>query len=180
MISIAANTDPEKMDQVKAWTMFEPWPEESSRRLENDCDCDECGPASARKRQRHGQPRRLLCLLRPCSGSLRHRNTHHRSPPQPPSLRVQPSRSRRAEGLRRELRKTAQDPLGSRRLAARVGSQRGRRQAWSRRRWFDSDGLLQNARDARPVHLHAPLLLAVHPLLDSLIELLKLYKTVQK
>ena len=55
MISIAANTDPEKMDQVKAWTMFEPWPEESSRRLENDCDCDECGPASARKRQRHGQ-----------------------------------------------------------------------------------------------------------------------------
>ena len=52
--------------------------------------------------------------------------------------------------------------------------------AWSRRRWFDSDALLQNARDARPVHLHAPLLLAVHPLLDSLIELLKLYKTVQK
>ena len=46
------------MDAAKVkWTMFEPWPEEStSRRLENDdCDCDECGPASARKRRRHGR-----------------------------------------------------------------------------------------------------------------------------
>ena len=52
--------------------------------------------------------------------------------------------------------------------------------AWSRRRWFDSDGFSRSARYARPVHLHAPFVHAVHPLLGSPIELLKLYRTVQK
>ena len=52
--------------------------------------------------------------------------------------------------------------------------------AWSRRRWFDSDGFSRSARYARPVHLHVPFVHAVHPLLGSPIELLKLYRTVQK
>ena len=52
--------------------------------------------------------------------------------------------------------------------------------AWSRGRWFRFDGLSRIAANARPVHLHVPFVHAVHPLLDSPIELLKLYGTVQK
>ena len=55
-----------------------------------------------------------------------------------------------------------------------------REQAWSRGRWFRFDGLSRIAANARPVHLHVPFVHAVHPLLDSPIELLKLYGTVQK
>ena len=80
----------------------------------------------------------------------------------------------RQEGdvLQREVLGAALGPLGD--------HVEGLEQAWSRRWWFDSDGLSRSAANGRRVHLHAPRLLAVHPLLDSLIELLKLYKTVQK
>ena len=111
-----------KIDPGKIWTMFEPWPEEStSRRLENDCDCDECGPATARKRRRHGEAPAAAPQL---AVSVQPHPPASPKPTSPPHSRAEPSSA--TEVLASSCREppavqgAAQD--GSGRLAARGGS----------------------------------------------------------